>query len=309
MRVRLSSVFPFAFLLLVFVLPLLAQDLGPEFRKIKDGIYVESTAEANSNIGVILTDDGVVLVDSGFNPTDSRLVLSAVKKLTPLPVRFLIDSETHPDHTSYHFVFSPPAVVIAGEGTSEAMKKSYDPDRIKKVMEQSTEMRDALQGYQMVTPQIEYHEKMTLNLGGRTIELLSLKNVHSEADTAIWLPKERVLFAASAAAPHTFNNIRPFVTIPDILSGMKMMKALNPEVVITGHGSPGTTKTFDEAEQYYRLLLERVGKMVQEGKSLDQIKQELRMPEYDSWASKDRMPTNIDAAYRAVKAGYSPSAN
>ena len=119
MRVRLSSVFLFAFLLLVFVLPLLAQDLGPEFRKIKDGIYVESTAEANSNIGVILTDDGVVLVDSGFNPTDSRLVLSAVKKLTPLPIRFLIDSETHPDHTSYHFVFSPPAVVIAGEGTSD----------------------------------------------------------------------------------------------------------------------------------------------------------------------------------------------
>jgi hypothetical protein len=60
-------------------------------------------------------------------------------------------------------------------------------------------------------------------------------------------------------------------------------------------------KIFEDAAQYYALLLDRVGKMVREGKSLDQIKKEVRMPEYASWASQDRMPTNIDAAYRAVK--------
>ena len=51
----------------------------------------------------------------------------------------------------------------------------------------------------MIVPQIEYRNRMTINLGERTFELIYLKNVHSEADTAIWLPKERVLFAASAA--------------------------------------------------------------------------------------------------------------
>ena len=51
------------------------------------------------------------------------------------------------------------------------------------------------------------------------------------------------------------------------------------------------------------MLVEHVGKMVKAGKTLDQIKQELKMPEYDDWAAKDRMPTNIEAAYRAVKAG------
>jgi hypothetical protein len=55
MRVKLSFVFLLSFLLWVYVSPLLAQDLGPEFRKIKDGIYVESTGETNSNIGMILT--------------------------------------------------------------------------------------------------------------------------------------------------------------------------------------------------------------------------------------------------------------
>jgi hypothetical protein len=47
--------------------------------------------------------------------------------------------------------------------------------------------------------------------------------------------------------------------------------------------------------------LERVGKLVKQGKSLEEIKKEVKMPEYDKWASQDRMPSNIEAAYKAVK--------
>jgi hypothetical protein len=86
-----------------------------------------------------------------------------------------------------------------------------------------------------------------------------------------------------------------------MLSAMKMMKSLNPEIVVPGHGAPGTTKIFDDSIQYYTLLLERVGKMAKEGKSLDAIKKDLRMPETDDWASKDRLDTNVEAAYRSVK--------
>jgi len=278
-----------------------AQDLGPQFRKIKDGIYVYVGKDLNSNSGIVLTQEGVVLIDSGHNPTDSRAILSAVKKLTSLPVRFLIDTEPHNDHTTGHFVFSPPATVIAHEGATDSMKKGYSPARNEKLMAGSPEMRAAFEGFRMITPHVEYRQKMTLNLGERTFELLYLKNVHSEADTAVWLPKERVLFSASGIVVNQFNILRPFVTIPDILAAAKMMKGLNPEVVIPGHGTPGTVKIFEDTEQYYVLLLDRVGKMVKEGMSLDQIKKDLRMPEYDHWATKERLPTNIDAAYKVVK--------
>jgi cyclase len=137
-------------------------------------------------------------------------------------------------------------------------------------------------------------------VGERTFELYYLKNVHSEADTAIWLPKERVLFAAASVGVKRFNNHRPFVSIPDTLAAIKMMKALNPEIVVPGHGPPGTAQILDDYERYYGLLLERVGALAREGKSLDQIKKELKMPEYDDWQGKDRLPNNIEAAYRAV---------
>ena len=164
-------------------------------------------------------------------------------------------------------------------------------------------MAAAAQGYQLVTPQIEYRGKMTLHVGERIIELINLHNVHSEADTAVWLPQDRVIFSASVAIPKSFNNIRNFVTFPDMLAAIRMMKSLNAEVVVPGHGTPGTTQIFDDNERLFTLLVERVGKMVKEGKTLDQIKQELKLPEYDDWAAKERIPTNIEAAYRAVKAG------
>src|SRR5437773_10139448 len=170
-----------------------AQDLGPQVRKLEEGVYVYVGKNLNSNCGIVLTREGVVLVDSGHNPTDSRAILAAVKKLTPLPVRLLIDTEPHPDHTTGHFVFSPPAIVIAHEGATESMKgrDRDDPERIKKLAAVSPEMAAALEGYRFIAPHIEYRQKMSLNVGERTFEMMYLKGVHSEADTAIWLPKER----------------------------------------------------------------------------------------------------------------------
>ena len=57
---------------------------------------------------------------------------------------------------------------------------------------------------------------------------------------------------------------------------------------------------FEDGETYYTLLLDRVGAMVKAGKSLDDIKKEVKMPEYASWGSQDRFPTNVEAAYKAI---------
>jgi cyclase len=279
-----------------------AQDLGPQFTKLADGVYVYVGKNFNSNCGIVVTQDGVVLIDSGHNPTDSRTILAAVKKLTPLPVRLLIDTEPHPDHTTGHFVFSPPAVIVAAAGAGESMRgrEREDPKRIEKLAATSPEMKAALEGYRFVPPHVEYSQKATLHVGERTFELMYLKGVHSEADTAVWLPQERVLFSASGIVHDQINILRPFVTIPDILAAAKLLKGLNPEHVIPGHGQPGTVKIFEDTEKYYALLLERVGAAMKEGKTLDQIKAEVKMPEYASWASQDRYPTNVAAAWRAL---------
>jgi glyoxylase-like metal-dependent hydrolase (beta-lactamase superfamily II) len=230
--------------------------------------------------------------------------LEIVKKLTSMPVRLLLDTEPHPDHTTGHFVFSPSATIIAAAGAGASMRgrERENPDRIEKLAATSPAMKTALEGYKFIPPHVEYQQKMTLNVGERTFELTYLKGVHSEADSAIWLPKERILFSASAFVTDQINIFRPNVTIPDILAAGKFMKGLNPEHVVPGHGQPGTVKIFDDGEKYYALLVERVGAMMKEGKSLDQMKKDVRMPEYANWATQERFPTNVDAAYRMLTA-------
>jgi len=301
MKNRLAAIMFVGVSLLFFALPAHAQELGADVKKIADGIYVYAGKEQNSNCGIIVTQDGVLMVDSGHTPVESRVISGIVKKLTSLPVRYIVHTEPHADHVVGDFLFSPPAAVISHRGAGEWMRKEFTPERIQKIRAGSPALNEAYQGYRLVTPAIEYYQQMTLNLGERTFQLIYLKDVHSEVDTAVWLPRERVLFATAAVGVKRYAQYRSNVTIPDILASIKTMRALNPEVVIAGHGAPGTIKILDDMERYYTLLLERVGKMAREGKSLDQIKAELKMPEYDDWVGKERFPSNVEAAYKAVK--------
>jgi cyclase len=297
----------FASGLLFFTSPLMAQDLGPRFLKIRDGIYVYGRSDIpgrapTSNCGIIITQEGVVLIDSGPNPPDSLLILKAVKQLTSQPIRYLINTETHSDHTTGNFIFSPPALVIGSAGATKGMTEYYNPERNRKLMAESEEMREAFRGFRQVTPHIEFNDRLVLNMGDRILELIQLKNVHSEADTAIWLPKERVLFSAAAAAVKRFSVFRPFVTVENVQTTLKMLKGLNPDVVVPAHGAPATVQLLIENDTFYDVLLARVGKLIGEGKSLDEIKANLRLPEYDHWSGgKARLDTNIAAAYRSIK--------
>ncbi|MBI4527463.1 MAG: MBL fold metallo-hydrolase [Deltaproteobacteria bacterium] len=301
MTMRLGFFLFVAFVFMCCGVPVGAQELGPGFTKIKDGIYVFAPDATTTTCSFVVTQEGVVMIDSCNSPLDSRKMAAAIKKVTDKPVVFLIDTETHNDHTANHFIFSPPAKIINHTGAGEGMKKEYSPKRAETLAAKSPELRAALEGFKMITPHIEYKDRMTIHLGERTFELIFLKNVHSEADTAVWLPKERVLFAASAANVRRFLNLRPTVVIPDVLASYKLMKSLNPEIVVTGHGPPTTTKVFDEYEGFYTLLLKRVGDMAAQGKTLAEIKKELKMPEYADWHDQNRLGVNIEAAYRIVK--------
>lgn len=299
MRLKIASAIALG--LMCHVPPLLAQDLGAHFVKIKDGIYIYAK-DAQSNCGIIVTQEGVALIDSGPNPPDSHLIFKAVKQLTSQPIRFLINTETHNDHTTGNFVFSPPAIVIASAGATVGMKNYYDLKRNEKLMAESSEMREAFRGFRLVTPHVEFHDRLVLNMGDRTLELLQLKNIHSDADTAIWLPKERVLFSAATAAVKRFGFLRPFVTIENIKADIRKLKSLNPDIVVPAHGLPGTVQLLDETDTFYDVLLDRVGKQMAQGKSLEEIKKDLRLPEYQSWSGgKERLGTNIEAVYRALK--------
>src|ERR1044071_3928915 len=128
-----------------------SQDLGPGFKKVKDGIFVYAAVLNEANSTIILTQEGVVLIDSGQSPKDSHIVMAAGKTLTSQPVRFVIHTEPHPDHAMGDFVFSPPAIVIGHAGSAASMKASdsFKPERIEKQTASSPEVGEAFKGFRL----------------------------------------------------------------------------------------------------------------------------------------------------------------
>jgi len=124
----------------------LAQDLGPRVQKLADGVYVHTGQGFDSNSGIILTQEGVVVIDTGQNPIESRDIMATVKKLTSMPVRLVIDTEPHADHTTGHYVFSPPALVVAAAGGGESMRNAdrAAPDRVTRLAATTPDMKAAL---------------------------------------------------------------------------------------------------------------------------------------------------------------------
>jgi hypothetical protein len=123
----------------------------------------------------------------------------------------------------------------------------------------------------------------------------------AQSNCGIIVTQEGVVSAAVAAVKR-FGFLRTVVTIENIKADIKRLRAFNPEIVVPAHGLPGTVQILDETDKFYDVLLERMRKMVQDGIPLDMIKKNLRMPEYDAWSGgKERLDTNIEAAYRAVK--------
>jgi alkyl sulfatase BDS1-like metallo-beta-lactamase superfamily hydrolase len=97
--------------LLGFTCSLCAQELGPGFHKIKEGIYTFAPDQSTTTCSFVVTEVGVLMIDSCNSPLDSRRMAAAIKKVTDKPVMFLIDTETHADHTGKPFY-----LFTAGDG-------------------------------------------------------------------------------------------------------------------------------------------------------------------------------------------------
>ena len=201
--------------LLLVSAPASAQDLGPHFKKVKDGIITYVAKPDEFNCTIILTNEGVVLIDSGHSPTE----------LTDDPqggeaAHAVADPVLDQHRAACRSHDRPLRVLAANHDCCRRRRNRLDEGRLQSSPHRATarrvaEMRAAAEGYRLVTPQIEYKDKMTINLGERTFELMYIKNVHSGSDTVIWLPKERIVFTAASIGVKRVNNLRPSVTIPD----------------------------------------------------------------------------------------------
>jgi glyoxylase-like metal-dependent hydrolase (beta-lactamase superfamily II) len=243
-----------------------------ELKKVGDGVYAAIAAtryKVNCNAAVILTDDGVVVVDSHSKPSAARAVYKEIQAVTNKPIKKIINTHFHWDHWQGNEVYAGSgAEVIASQKTRENLtrpdagvggvpfiqkqidvlpkeiddlkaeiQKATDP-KVKANLESNLQQAEAflqeLKGMKPALPSRTVTSTLTLNEAGRQIQLHVLGRAHTDGDLFIYLPKEKVVATGDALI-----DWMPFMNdgYPDEwITTLDALSKLDFDHIVPGHG-------------------------------------------------------------------------
>ena len=289
-----------------------------KFEKIADGVYY-ATAEFNgtrfpfgsnpffgSNNVVIVNDNDVLLVDTGTTPRAARAFVADIKLLTDKPVRTVVNTHWHYDHTDGNSIYGPDVQIIATEAVRQAIetfdvlhnepfrtsthtagpilidnyKKQIavqnDP-RLKAALEKNlADAEESLKEFEHdvteikpTPPTLTYTNKLVLHRGSREIDLLFLGRGHTAGDTVVFLPKEHIVCTGDLMESRIAYMGSAY--FDEWLTTLDALKRLDFAVDLPGHGAPFTDKGLITAFQSYLTdLLAQVAKLKAQGISADE---------------------------------------
>jgi glyoxylase-like metal-dependent hydrolase (beta-lactamase superfamily II) len=225
---------------------------------------------AGGNIGASVGDDGIVIVDDQYAPLADR-IQEALKGITDKPVRFIINTHYHPDHTGGNEYFQKQAPIIAQDNVRKRLESGGVGGNGGAIhMDLKPAPKDAL-------PIITFDHDVTVHLNGEDIRALYFPAGHTDGDSIIFFPKSNVVHMGDDFVTYGF----PFIdvdaggSINGMIDGVEKVIAQVPADVkiIPGHGP---VSTIDDVKMYLGMLKDTrdvVQKAIKDGKTLDQMKQ------------------------------------
>ena len=276
---------------------------NPEFRKLAEDIYVYIGKVNDANALVVVTAQGVVVVDTGNSQPETRNILKNIQAVTKQPVRFVIITQNHGDHTGGTPLFSPPATVILHERAAKDWK-SWKPNVVKAWRKRFSEREEALKDFNPMDTVVSFNDHMTLNLGGKVIELIYVDDTYNPGDVAVWLPQSGVLHGSFAAYKERHPDIRPDYSHGTTLGMLKQLEAfiaLKPKIVIPAHGPIMGVGDVQVMVDYLLLARQRVRGMMAKGMTEQAIRKEFHMNEFKDWDRTAHLPVMGAAIHRELR--------
>ena len=245
----------------VCALPALAQDFPPvelEIIQINDDMYVIHNEFVPGNVTVLVTDEGVLLVDDKFADNYERIV-ELVASVTDQPVRYVVNTHYHFDHAGSNAAFQAAgAQIVASEQAREKMVETGAAG----------------------LPGFTTEDRARIHLGGRIIDLFRFGRAHTDGDVVVYFPRYQVLstgdlFTYGQATPLLVDyagggSVREWTrTLDDVLM-------LGFETVVPGHGVVTDRAAMEEFRGIVAALRDRTREMLAAENSRDEIEAMLR---------------------------------
>jgi cyclase len=267
-----------------------------EAQKLAEGVYM--ITGAGGNIGASVGEDGIAIIDDQFAPLTPR-IQEALAKLSNKPIRFVINTHWHSDHTGGNENFGKAgAVIVAHDNVRKRMSEKQFSTFFNR--ETPPSPKEAL-------PVVTFAEDVTLNFNGETLHVFHLDNAHTDGDALIYFRNANVLHMGDTF----FNGMYPFIDSESgggidgaIAAVDKVLGMVGAETkIIPGHGPLGTRAELEKYRGMLATLRERVTRLIREGKTAEQAVAEKPTADLDeTWAKGFFKPEQIVAmVYRDLK--------
>ena len=244
----------------------------------------------------LVTPAGIILADPVNVDAAAWIEAQLAERFPNAPVRYVLYSHHHQDHASGAAVFNDTAELVAHESFAAALKASAAAN-------DAAAKRFAA----VVPPESTYTDRRTITLGGKRVELIHPGRMgHAPDMTVLYFPAERVVFGVdfvnvkSVPGSNTLANGAP---IAEYVNALKVVEALDFDIVAPGHGPTGTKADLAAYRRYYEDLETRVAAGIAKGQSLEEIQAAKIMDEYKDWIEYDEdNDINIANAYKTLSA-------
>lgn len=281
-------------------------DLGEKqvtFSRLAENAYAY-TAEGDPNTGVIIGDDGVMVVDTQATPLMAGRVLEKIRSVTDKPVKYVLMTHYHAVRVLGASAYEPDHV-IASQDTYDLIVERGQQDW----QSEFERFPRLFNGHETIPgltwPNIVFKGEMTLWMGKTEVRIMQLGRGHTKGDTVVWLPKERVLFSGDlveyGATPYTGD-----AYLLDWPATLDNVAALDPVALVPGRGDALTTpETIKEGIGGTRAFITAMYQAVKAGKEQDKALKEIYedtyaalKPEFGHWVIFDHcLPFDVSRAY------------
>ena len=221
----------------------------------------------NATFGVIVTSDGVVLVDPGGSAKGAAVIEKAIATFTDAPVRVVINTGGQ-DHRWFGNAYfkAKGATVIASAAAVEDQRERSD---LQWQILQTQIGKDGLTGTRLEHADTVFDTSHILNIGGERIEIIHPGQAHTPGDSFVWLADRRIVFSGDIVYLDRMLGVLPYSNSASWLDAFSAIEARDPATVIPGHGKPAPfAKARTETRDYLRHLRKEVGALLESGGTL-----------------------------------------
>ena len=261
------------------LVPAAAQQSRPtdEITKLAEDVYL-FRHQAHQSIFVV-TPDGVAVTDP-ISLEAATWLKSEIAKMTDQPVRYVIYSHHHNDHITGGRVFADQAIFVSHQAAQPKILAAADSTT--------------------PVPQLTFTDRMTIHLGGKSIDLIYTGRNHSDNSLVVLLPQNKLLFAVDFIPVESV----AYRALPDgypdeWVESLKQIERLDFDTLVPGHGKVGKKDHARLFREYLEALRAAVSEQIQAGASLEEAKKSVRLPTYERWSGyADWFTENVEGMYR-----------